>query len=253
MRMPRSFIIIGAERNGHAPAGIHIVVLVRIARHRRQHADDVMDLVVHRERRADDRRIAVELIHPELVAEHDDRRRADRLFAGTEGAPEQRLDADACRRNGRRRRRSARAADRHGRRAGTACCGIRRRRSSSCSSRLRSATSIIEYPSYSACADGASEMHEPVAAADRQPMEQHAVHHAEDRRARADADGERNHRGEREHRRLAQRAHGVARVLDQRLEQHPWRERRALLPSPAPHRPSREARRAAPPRVSFPA
>ena len=70
------------------------VVFVRIARERRQDTDDAMDLVVHGERGADHRRIAMELIHPELVAEQDNGWRADRLFTRQERAAEKRLHAE---------------------------------------------------------------------------------------------------------------------------------------------------------------
>jgi hypothetical protein len=70
------------------------VVVIGISRQRGQHADDMMDFVVHRERGADDGRVAVELIHPEAVAEDDDRRRANLVLARQERAAEERLHAD---------------------------------------------------------------------------------------------------------------------------------------------------------------
>jgi len=53
---------------------------------------------------------------------------------------------------------------------------------------------------------------------ERQPLEQDAIDRAEDRGVGADADAEREHRGDGERRRLAQRARRVAEVLEQRLD-----------------------------------
>ena len=57
--------------------------------------------------------------------------------------------------------------------------------------------------------------------AHRQPLQQHRVHEAEDRRVGADAQGQREHGGRRESRALAERAPGEAQVVPEPLEGTP--------------------------------
>ena len=180
-----------------------------------------MDLVVHRERRANDGRIAVKLIHPELVAQHDDGWRADRLLARTEGSAEQRLDAEHVEETvgdyaGLHSQRVAVAVELEGH---AVVLGH-------AAHRLQVVIEVghldHRIPVELRLGGLRREVDEPVSASDRETPEQHAVHHAEDRGARANADGERHDRGQGEYRRLAKRAYGVPRVLHQRLEQHPW-------------------------------
>ena len=104
------------------------VVLVGIARNRRQDPDDRVRPVVHAEDLADDLRIAAEASHPVLVREHEHRFGAVPVLALQEGPPEDGLHAheiEEVRRDDAGLRRARARVDREGR---TTWCGTRRSR-----------------------------------------------------------------------------------------------------------------------------
>ena len=200
-------IVVGrAERAG---GDRHVdVVLVGIARDRRQDADDRVRPVVHAEDLADDLGIAAEAPHPVLVREHEDGFGAVLVLApGRNVRPRMGLHAhevEEVRRDDAGLRRARARAARAGR---TTSSGTRRSRAKLRGEFWRSVISRGENaPSVDAGAGRIDlDADEAVAAPVRKRLQQHAVDDREDRRVRADAERQRQDRGR-----------GVARVLAQR-------------------------------------
>ena len=156
--------------------------------------------------------IAAEIASPELFAEHDDVRRARLVFALREESSDERLDSQQVEPV------RAHANALHSLGVGVVANEIRRRAfDHGEADELRRARSIVDEVHRRARVAVSllrvHDAHEAIGLRKRQRLEQHAVHDAEDRGVGADAERERDDRGERERRCGAKLSHRVADVV----------------------------------------
>jgi hypothetical protein len=190
------------------------VVLRRILRYLREYTDHRVNPVVHLERLADDGRVAAERRAPESVAQDEDRRCACLVFPRTERAPEDRLhaeDVEEVRRDHTRLHPSrlvlAEQDERHRVVVGDSC-------EARCLRPVVDDLGVREprVRDFGQC-QRLSEIEQLLAPLVRQRSKEHAVDDAEDRRVRANAQSERDDRGDGESRTLAKRANREPQIL----------------------------------------
>jgi hypothetical protein len=177
----------------------------------RHHADDREWPIVHRDHPSDGGRIGAEPAAPEAVAQDGGLPAGGRVFGGGEVAPDRRRDAehpeevprhahpaDPFRLAVGHQRRTPRADERH----------VVERVAAVAPVEERQVADVAGRSGRPPLADG----DEAIGIRIRQRTEQHGIEDAEDRRVRADAEGERHERDRREAGRAPQQPRGVANV-----------------------------------------
>ena len=195
------------------------VVLLRVVRHVRQHADDGVRPVVHLEHLPDDVPVAAELALPVRVADDQHRRRARLVVVGHERAAEDRLDAED-------------AEEVRRDHAGVDAIGLAALQQVEIHlvefdqrlelGRLVAVGEVfLDRHAGVGAADERrrlADQHQPIAVGVGQRLQEHAVDDAEDRGVRADPEPERQDREQREAAVLEQRAHAEAQVVQQLVD-----------------------------------
>jgi hypothetical protein len=195
------------------------VVVFRILRHGRQHADDGVLLVIHLKHAADDVRIAAERVLPVRVAEDQHRRRVLPIIVGAKRAAQERRDADhieeVVRDDPRLHARCADAVEEVESHLVIFDERIERRRLLPVIGNL-----LRGQPHFVVAGQRLPLTHvdQPIAARVRQRAKQHGVDDAEDGGVRADAERQRQQDQDRVGRVLAETARRVAQVLPERVD-----------------------------------
>ncbi len=201
---------------------------------RRHHADDGDAAAVELNGAADDGRIAGEAALPETVAQDRDRVVSLRTFIVGERAPDQRRDAERREEVGR----DVHADDffRRARSGQVDAVVVERRDPLECRRALAPADEVRRREHVGAARPprvGFPHHDQASGIAERQRLEQHRVDDREDRRVRADAQRERQHRDRREARRAQAQTDGVADVLKDVVHDGIRTESRVIWLSPA--------------------
>ena len=203
------------RRAERARRGRHVDVdAVGIVRHVRHHADDGVRPVVHLEHLADDVRVAAEPGGPVVVAEHEHRLGALVVVGIGEGAADERPDAEHV----------EEVVRDHagGHPVGLAAPQqievhlVELHQAVQAGELLAVVVELLDRDAEVLLVGqrrGVADDHQPLAVGVRQRREEHAVHHAEDRRVGADAEAQREHGDRGVAGRLPQGAGGVAHVL----------------------------------------
>jgi hypothetical protein len=208
---------IGSERTG---GRWHVdVVLGGKLRNRRQDANYGVHAVVHLERATDDAGISAERVLPERMTDHQHRRRIGRIVVRSEHTTQHRLDAEHVEELGRDHAglhaRGFATTEQIERHLVVLDDGVERRR-------LRPVVlDLLDRHTGVGDADSRrllAHLDEPIAVRVWQRPQQHGMHHAEDRRVRADAEGECEQNDRRVAGILRERACGVAPVLPDRID-----------------------------------
>ena len=189
---------------------------------RRQHTDDLEDVVVEADRTANDRRIRAEASPPQLIGEQDDALTPDRFFLGAEIAAERRRHPE----HPQKRRRDFQRADT----LGLAVAGqvVRARRRLQCVCRHRRERAAVAPPvEVVGRRDGAEpaalarpllgQRDDPIGTRVWQRPPQHGVDDAEDRSSGADPERQRDQRHDRKPGLAPQHPHGENHVLSQSI------------------------------------
>ena len=185
----------------------------------RHDADHRPGTVSGRERQVEDVPAAAKASLPELVAQHDDRVVATEIFLGRVGAAERRLDAQRAKDIGGDREPGnveRLAVDDHG--------DAGRSHHAQMLERSRALAPGDEVGGGDHVADGAAAVgfphsHDPIGLVVRQRRQHHRAHHAEDRRGRADAEGQRHQCRGGKARRPSQHAKAMPEITHRVFEQ----------------------------------